>query len=135
MNPFFYSEEAGAKEPPLSPAPQIPAQPKPSLRSGRVQLTMPNNSCTIITPGSLRLLITFAPERRSASFRNLCSPSPECSRGPVSVNGPSSPDRMSPKPAYVSRGLVSTSTCSRTLSSSSSLVSRRGAMLPKFCRL
>ncbi|MGD1214848.1 MAG: hypothetical protein ABR861_07660, partial [Terriglobales bacterium] len=26
---------------------------------------------------SLRLLFTFAPERRSASFRNRCSPSPE----------------------------------------------------------
>ena len=34
MDPFFYSEEAGAKGlPPLSPAPQIPAQPKPSLRN------------------------------------------------------------------------------------------------------
>ena len=34
MNPFFYSEEAGAKGlPPLSPAPQIPAQPKPPLRT------------------------------------------------------------------------------------------------------
>ena len=52
MNPFFYSEEAGAKgPPPLSPAPQIPAQPKPSLR----------------------LRLTFAPERRSASLRNRCS--------------------------------------------------------------
>jgi hypothetical protein len=55
MDPFFYSEEAGGKGlPPLSPAPQIPAQPKPSLRSGRFQLTMPNTSCTIITPASLR---------------------------------------------------------------------------------
>jgi hypothetical protein len=54
MNPFFYSEEAGAKRlPPLSPAPQIPAQTKPSLH-GRFQLTMPNTSCTIITPASLR---------------------------------------------------------------------------------
>src|ERR1035438_2756331 len=26
---------------------------------------------------ALRLLFTFAPERRSASFRNRCSPSPE----------------------------------------------------------
>ena len=54
MNPFFYSEGAGAMGlPPLSPAPQIPAQLKPSLRSGRFQLTMPNTSCTIITPASL----------------------------------------------------------------------------------
>ena len=52
---LFYSEEAGAKGlPPLSPAPQIPAPPKPSLRSGRFQLTMPNTSCTIITSASLR---------------------------------------------------------------------------------
>jgi integrase len=65
MNPFFYSEEAGAKGlPPLSPAPQIPAQPKPSLRSGRFQLTMPNTSCTIITLASLRS------DCCSPSFRN-----------------------------------------------------------------
>jgi len=65
MNPFFYSEEAGAKGlPPLSPAPQIPAQPKPSLRSGRFQLTMPNTSSTIITPASVRS------DCCSLSFRN-----------------------------------------------------------------
>jgi hypothetical protein len=65
MNPFFYSEEAGAKGlPPLSPAPQIPAQPKPLLRSGRFQLTMPNTSCTIIMPASLRS------DCCSSSFRN-----------------------------------------------------------------
>jgi len=65
MNPFFYSEEAGAKGlPPLSPALQIPAQLKPSLRSGRFQLTMPNTSCTIITPASLRS------DCCSPSFRN-----------------------------------------------------------------
>jgi hypothetical protein len=73
MNPFFYTEEAGAKGlPPLSPAPQIPAQPKPSLRSGRFQLTMSNTSCTIITPASLRsdCCSPSFPERRSASLRN-----------------------------------------------------------------
>ncbi len=30
---------------------------------------------------SLRLLFTFAPERRSASLRNRCSPSPEYPEG------------------------------------------------------
>jgi hypothetical protein len=65
MNPFFYSEEAGAKGlPSLSPALQIPAQPKPSLRSGRFQLTMPNTSCTIVMPASLRS------DCCSPSFRN-----------------------------------------------------------------
>ena len=65
LNPFFCSDEAGAKGlPPLSPAPQILAQPKPSLRSGRFQLTMPNTSCTIITPASLRS------DCCSRSFRN-----------------------------------------------------------------
>jgi hypothetical protein len=55
MNPFFYSEEAGAKGlPPLSPAPQIPAQPKPSLRSGQFRLTIPNTYSTITMPASLR---------------------------------------------------------------------------------
>ena len=58
---------------PLSPAPQIPAQPKPSLRSGRFQSTMPNTSCTIITPASLRS------DCCSFGFlRNRCSLSPEC---------------------------------------------------------
>jgi hypothetical protein len=54
-NNYLSMEEAGAKGLlPLSPAPQIPAQPKPSLRSGHFQLTMPNTSCTIITLASLR---------------------------------------------------------------------------------
>jgi hypothetical protein len=79
MNPFFYSEEAGAKGlPPLSPAPQIPAQTKPSLH-GRFQLTIPEHFLHKhhASVASLRLLFTFAPERRSASLRNRCSPSPE----------------------------------------------------------
>src|ERR1039458_2632137 len=81
MNPLFYSEEAGAKGlPPLSPAPPPPNL--PPLRSGQFRLTIPNTYSTITMPASLRsdCLFTFAPERRSASFRNRCSPSPEYRR-------------------------------------------------------
>ena len=54
MNPFFYSEEAGAKGlPPLSPAPPIPAEPaSASLRT--IRLTIPNTYSTITMPASLR---------------------------------------------------------------------------------
>jgi hypothetical protein len=34
-----------------------------------------------VSVASLRLLFTFAPERRSASLRNRCSPSPEYPAG------------------------------------------------------
>jgi hypothetical protein len=91
MGPFFYSEEAGAKGLlPLFPAPQIPAQPKPSLRSGRFQLTMQNTSCTIITPASLRS-DCCSPSLRNAVrlpsgidvhlHRNTHSTEPQRSRG------------------------------------------------------
>jgi hypothetical protein len=79
MNPFFYSEEAGAKGlPPLSPAPQSPPN-LPPLRSGQFSLDdsehlLHNHHASV---ASLRLLFTSAPERRSDSFRNRCSPSPE----------------------------------------------------------
>ena len=54
MNPFFYSEEAGAKGlPPLSPAPQPPPN-LPPLRSGQFRLTIPNTYSTITMPASLR---------------------------------------------------------------------------------
>ena len=36
-----------------------------------------------VSVASLRLLFTFAPERRSASLRNRCSPSPEYPRIPI----------------------------------------------------
>ena len=53
MSPFFYKEEAGAKGPPLSPAPPIPADPPP-LRSGQFRLTIPNTYSTITISASLR---------------------------------------------------------------------------------
>jgi len=65
MNHFLQQRGSRGKGlPPLSPAPQIPAQPKPSLRPGRFQLTMMDTSCTIITPASLRS------DCCSPSFRN-----------------------------------------------------------------
>jgi hypothetical protein len=75
---FFYREKQGIKGPPLSPAPQIPAE-LPPLRSGTSRLTdsehlLHNHHASV---ASLRLLFTFAPECRSASLRNRCSPSPE----------------------------------------------------------
>jgi hypothetical protein len=54
MNPFFYSEEAGAKGLPLlSPAPQSPPN-LPPLRCGQFRLTIPNTYSTITMPASLR---------------------------------------------------------------------------------
>ena len=79
MNPIFYSEGAGAKGlPPLSPALPIPAEPaSASLRTISLddsEYLLHNHHVSV---ASLRLLFTFAPERRSASLRNRCSPSPE----------------------------------------------------------
>jgi hypothetical protein len=75
---LFYIEEAGAKGR-LSPTPQIPAVPPPSLRSGHIVLDdsehlLHNHRASV---ASLRLLFTFAPECRSASPRIQRSPSPE----------------------------------------------------------
>ena len=73
-------KEAGAKGLlPLSPAPQIPAR-KASFASLRTialddsEHLLHNHHASV---ASLRLLFTFAPERRSASLRNQRSPSPE----------------------------------------------------------
>ena len=82
MNPFFYSEEAGAKGlPPLSLAPPIPAEPaSASLRT----ISLDDSEHLLhnhhVSVASLRLLFTFAPECRSASLRNQRSPSPEYPR-------------------------------------------------------
>jgi len=79
MNPFFYSEEAGAKGLlPLSPAPPIRAEPaSASLRT----ISLDDSEHLLhnhhVSVASLRLLFTFAPEGRSASLRNQRSPSPE----------------------------------------------------------
>ena len=82
-DPFFYNEEAVAKGlPPLSPAPKSPPN---LLRFASDNLSratslseaehfLHNHHASV---ASLRLLFTFAPERRSASLRNRCSPSPE----------------------------------------------------------
>src|SRR5690242_14193746 len=53
MIPFFYIKEAGAKGLlPLSPAPQIPAD--PPLRCGLSRLAIPHTYSTITIPASLR---------------------------------------------------------------------------------
>ena len=88
MNPFFYSEEAGAKGLlPLSPAPPIPAEPASALLRtislDDSEHLLHNHHASV---ASLRLLFTFAPERRSASHRNRCSPSPEYPLDPQNFN-------------------------------------------------
>src|ERR1035438_1212600 len=69
----------GAKGlPPISPAPPIPPEPaSASLRTISLddsEYLLHNHHASV---ASLRLMFAFAPERRSASFRNRCSPSPE----------------------------------------------------------
>ena len=69
---IFYIKEAGAKGLlPLSPAPQIPADPaSASLRTISLddsEHLLHNHHASV---ASLRLLFTFAPECRSASLRN-----------------------------------------------------------------
>ena len=80
---LLYIEEAGAKGLlPLSPAPQIPAEPaSASLRTivlDDSEHFLHNHHASVAT---LRLLFTFVPESRSASLRNRCSPSPEYPSG------------------------------------------------------
>jgi hypothetical protein len=79
MIPHLYIKDAGAKGLlPLSPAPQIPADPaSASLRTISLddsEHLLHNHHASV---ASLRLLFTFAPECRSPSLRNRCSPSPE----------------------------------------------------------
>src|SRR5262252_3578001 len=80
-DPHLLYKEAGAKGLlPLSPAPQIPAE--PNLRFAPDDTILLDDSEHLLhnhhaSVASLRLLFTFAPERRSASLRNRCSPSPE----------------------------------------------------------
>ena len=76
---YLLHRGAGAKGLlPLSPAPQIPADPaSASLRTISLddsEHLLHNHHASV---ASLRLLFTFAPECRSASLRNRCSPSPE----------------------------------------------------------
>jgi hypothetical protein len=84
MTPIFYIKEAGAKGLlPLSPAPQIPADPaSASLRTISLRIISLDDSEHLLhnhfaSVASLRLLFTFAPECRSPSLRIRCSPSPE----------------------------------------------------------
>src|ERR1035438_6166574 len=80
LNPFFYrgSRGKGAAAPfPCTPNPRS-TQAFAPLRTFSVddaEHFLHNHHASV---ASLRLLLTFAPERRSASLRNRCSPSPEC---------------------------------------------------------
>jgi len=69
-DPYLLHREAGAKGLlPLSPAPQIPADPGLRFAPDRSCLTIRNllhNHCASVA--SLRLLFTFAPECRSPSL-------------------------------------------------------------------
>ena len=84
MNPYLLhrgSRGKGAAAPfPCTPNPRRPG---PPLRSGQILLDhsehlLHNHHASV---ASLRLLFTFAPERRSASLRKRCSPSPESPGG------------------------------------------------------
>jgi len=76
---LFSIEEAGDKGA-SRPFPLHPKSPPPRLRFARTFLVdeaehfLHNHHASV---ASLRLLFTFVPERRSASLRNRCSPSPE----------------------------------------------------------
>ena len=76
---LFSIEEAGDKGA-SRPFPLHPKSPPQRLRFARTFLVdeaehfLHNHHASV---ASLRLLFTFVPERRSASLRNRCSPSPE----------------------------------------------------------
>ena len=71
MIPIFYIKEQGQRGLPLSPAPQIPADPaSASLRTISLddsEHLLHNHHTSVV---SLRLLFTFTPECRSPSLRN-----------------------------------------------------------------
>src|SRR5436853_7820998 len=102
MIPIFYIKEAGAKGLlPLSPAPQIPADPaSASLRTISLDDSEHLLHNHLASVASLRLLFTFAPERRSASLRNRCSPSPEYPSKAPRYSGVCSAD-LNPGPPIV----------------------------------
>ena len=79
MNPFFYSEEAGAK----GLAAPFPCTPNPRRTSSASLRTISLDDSEHvlhnhhISVAALRLLFTFASECRSASHRNWRSPATE----------------------------------------------------------
>jgi hypothetical protein len=86
MIPIFYIAEQGQRG--CCPFPLHPKSPltQPPLRCGQISLDhsehlLHNHHASV---ASLRLLFTLAPECRSPSLRNRCSPSPEYPRGRTS---------------------------------------------------
>ena len=89
---LFSIEEAGDKGA-SRPFPLHPKSPPQSLRFAPDTLRtflvdeaehfLHNHHASV---ASLRLLFTFVPERRSASLRNRCSPSPEYPIGSIIFN-------------------------------------------------
>jgi hypothetical protein len=79
MIPIFYMKEQGQRG--CCPFPLHPKSPptRPPLRSGQILLDHSEHLLHNLhaSVASLRLLFTFAPECRSPSLRNRCSPSPE----------------------------------------------------------
>ncbi len=84
---LFSIEEAGDKGT-SRPFPLHPKSPPQRLRTFLVDEAehfLHNHHASV---ASLRLLFTFVPERRSASLRNRCSPSPEYPSGRLILGPP-----------------------------------------------